>query len=468
MQQLHEIATETWRLIVLRDTAAELLVLENGSGFSLPSVEIPQGGRVARDLNDRLKSVWNLDAFSLYPLLQCSPSNGHSASRSFVVETIHPDAPAVEKARWLPVSGITDRSFAHADDAIAIHQLRADIVTANADRSSIGSVGTFARIRTWVRRVLEPSGVNLGEQFLQINATKNFSLVRFETDTDPVWFKAVGEPNVREFPITVALSNLFPSYTAPLLATEPRWNAWLASEVPGVPLSQHDDVEAWSRSAHDLAALQIASMGTTQTILKWNPRDVRTSTLFNLVRPFFEFLCELMGTQATPAPAPLSLEELDELEIETRHALSELQSQNFSDTLGHLDLNPDNLVALPQRTVFLDWAEASVGHPFLSFAYLLEHFRTQFHDGANGLEQLVRNYLDAWRSQARSADTERAICLALFIAIFAHAVSTDVWRDAGRPRAPRLEGYYRSLARRMKLYAGRIRNGASNVSDLWN
>jgi hypothetical protein len=470
VHELHEIAKETRRLIVLRCNAPELLVLENGRGFTLPSVEIPKRSRVARELNDQLKRIWNLDVFSLYPLPPIAPGSRSTASSCYVVETVRPDAAVPNRAQWLPISTLSDRSFFNADDATAIHGWRedADSTRANGDQSFLGSAGTFSRTRAWVQQVLEPSGVSLGREFLQINATRSFSLVRFETDEGAVWFKAVGKPNVREFPITVALSNLFPSYTAPLLATEPRWNAWLASDVPGVPLSQSHDVEVWNKAARDLATLQVSSAGTAETILKWNPRDVRTPALLGLVEPFFLRLRAFMDRQTRSHPPPLSSRELDELELDTRNALCNLQGQRTTDTLGHLDLNPDNLIALPQRTVFLDWAEASVGHPLLSFAYLLEHFRTQFHDRAAGPEQLVSNYAGVWHSRGQFEDTERSICLALFVAIFAHAVSTDAWCDTSRPQEPRLEGYYRSLARRMKLYAGRIREGASTVSELWS
>jgi hypothetical protein len=469
VQQLHEIAKETWRLIVLRCNAWELLVVEDGRGFSLPSVEIPKGSRVARELNDQLKCIWNLDVFSLYPLPPIAPANGSSASQCYVVETIGSDAPTPKSARWLPISTLSGQRLVK-DDATAIHRWREDLddTHANGDHSFLGTAGSFAATRAWVQQILEPSGVSLGKQFLQINASKTFSLVRFETDEGAVWFKAVGEPNVREFSITVGLSHLFPRYTAPLLATEPRWNAWLASDVPGVPLSQNHNVEVWSRAARDLATLQVASVGTAETILKWNVRDVRTSTLLGLVEPFFVCLGELMDRQISRHPAPLSSREMDELESDTRTTLCHLQKQQIPDSLGHLDLNPDNLIALPQRTVFLDWAEASVGHPFLSFAYLLEHFRTHFDDLAAGPEQLVRKYAAVWESHGQFEDAERSICLALFVAIFAHAVSTDAWRDTTRLQQARLEGYYRSLARRMKLYAGRIREGASTVSELWS
>jgi hypothetical protein len=460
---------ERWRAIVVHCEPSQVLLVERNGAFSLPSVEIPKGSRVARELNAQLKSVWNVDAFSLYPFRASPLPNGASVSRCHVLETVARDTPPVNSARWLPSCALPDLGFAEVADTTVIREWLASSsgTGSNRSRPRIGGTGSFAHIRAWVRQELLSSGLKLGNRFLQINASEGFSLVRFETDSDAVWFKAVGEPNTREFRITIALSDLFPNYTSPILAAEPLWNAWLASDVPGIPLSQRHDLGAWNATARDFAALQVASMTAIETILKCGAREVRNEVLLAQVGPFFVFLRELMDRQKSSVPIRLSPEELVQLESETRNALCELQRQSAPDSLGHLDLNPDNVIVLPDRVVFLDWAEACVGHPFLSFAYLLEHFRTHFPGSADGHTQLIKEYVGIWDSQERFGNVERHLCLAVFLAVFVHAVSTDIWRERARFHELRLAGYYRSLARRMKLYADRIRTGASRVCELW-
>jgi len=58
----------------------------------------------------------------------------------------------------------------------------------------------------------------------QLNGSETFSLLKFETTKAPVWFKAVGEPNVREFLITLKLFELFPDYVPKILASAPLLN----------------------------------------------------------------------------------------------------------------------------------------------------------------------------------------------------------------------------------------------------
>ena len=56
-------------------------------------------------------------------------------------------------------------------------------------------------------------------------------------------------------------------------------------------------------------------------------------------------------------------------------ALSLSADLGIPDALGHLDLNPGNVIVSEGQCVFLDWAEAYVGNPLFSFQYLVEHFR---------------------------------------------------------------------------------------------
>jgi len=466
VQFFPKIEIENWRLVVLRSNTRELLLMEGERGTSLPRVETPKGSRVARELTERVRSVWNLEVFSLRELASTEPYRRDGA-RSFALETIHPNADAPENGRWSDVSRIAVCRLIEEDRAVVETWLRqAAEVRSNGVRQRIGDPGTFQRIRAWVQQVLANSGRTLGAEFQQMNAAEDFSLVRFATDRGAVWFKAVGEPNVREFSLTVTLADLFPEHTPPILATEPLWNAWLAPEIPGRRLSERGDLAAWSRAARDLASLQVGSSEKTEAILRCSAHDLRCSVLQGSIRSFFARLAQFMMRPSLSQPAPLSRAELVDLEGAVRRTLCDLQAEGWPHTLVHADLNPDNLIALPNGTVFLDWAEASVGPPFLSLAFLLEYFHSHFPDEVPA--PLIKAYADVWQTKKCFENVERTLCRAALVAILAHAVSTDAWQEGSTRNTPRMEGYYRSLARRMKSYADRIEEGAATVADLWN
>ena len=133
------------------------------------------------------------------------------------------------------------------------------------------ALGWFSELRNWIESVVEPIGLQSMGGFRQLNASPSFSLIRFETSGPAVWFKAVGEPNQREFPITCTLSRLFPSHLPNVLATRPDWNAWLTRESEGRLLGDDQESGTWERVAAVLAELQINSCDRTPAIAALAP-----------------------------------------------------------------------------------------------------------------------------------------------------------------------------------------------------
>jgi hypothetical protein len=457
---------EVWRVVLLRSNAREVLVFQTGSGLRLPTAEIPTHSRVALELNARIKTLWDFDVYSLYPI---PVADAPPTVRYHAVEALRHDETAPETARWISLRDVKNFQFSDRSDFAAVHTCRASLSEriTNGSRCPFESPGWFFALKDLVQDAARTIPLTLDGKFLQFTAGPSCSLIRFETNREALWFKAVGEPNAREFPLTVLLSSRLPDYLPQILATQPHWNAWIMAAVPGITLSQAADTSLWSRAARDLARLQIASVEIVGDVLDSNARDVRAGTLLEEVAPFFRLMRTLMEQQTKSAPPRLSLTELETLEFNTREILFDLQREQIPDTVGNLDLNPDNVIALSQSTVFLDWAETSVGHPFFSLAHLLEHRRACVRNSSDWDEQLVATYLAEWMKHWSFPNPNRILCLAVFLAVFAHAVSTDAWRDGRALRDPRLAGYYRSLTRRMKSYADRLRNGALRVSEMF-
>ena len=123
--------------------------------------------------------------------------------------------------------------------------------------------------------------------------------------------------------------------------------------------------------------------------------------------------------------------------------------------LGHLDLNPGNIIIAANQCIFLDWAEAYVGNPLFSLEYLLQHARRAFGEASDVRTKMIAAYCAEWHVVASPTAVTAALAFAPLLAVFAYAAGTDTWRQPQELEEP-TAGYLRSLARRMHREAKQL------------
>jgi hypothetical protein len=451
---------DTYRLIITRRDGSELLCLPDGPYHSLPSVDIARWQRVAQPIREALKTHLQLDAYSLFTCPSELPTSGTPRTLFQAMECVHPNGLLPATACWAPFSSLTIASFRDAEDSRRI----CDALRTLSHHDESLSEGPFAKpgwlreMCRWIAQQIEPMKIRLTSNFQQFNASSSFSLMRFETTGPAVWFKAVGEPNTHEFNIVSILATLFPTYLPPIVAVRPEWNGWLATEVEGASPDADSSFSTWKTISVRLAELQIASLHEVPRLISAGCRDIRVSSLLNSTDEFFAIMDKLMKQQVKIPPSVLTSEELLDLKKRIKEILSPLAASGIPDTLNHLDLNPGNIFVSGERCTFIDWAEAAIGHPFLTFQYLLEHLTRLRPQYADRREELVSVYASQWQRFAPASGVSHSLACAPLIAVFAYAVSTGTWRDPETFASPRVAGYFRSLVRRMKREADTLEN----------
>lgn len=457
MESTQQSDRETYRAIVLGQGGNELLLKPAAEGFLLLSVEVPRWRRLAENITVAIRNEWGQEAICLFNPDVSAPVTAPNDHNYQVMECSGPTRPH-PGAKWVPVSSLSERTFADSADQVAV---RRSLAEWDGDAGAVAQgpfarLGWFRELQGWIEEVIGPLGFHLAGSFSQLNASPSFSLVRFETSGPAVWFKAVGNPNIREFPITLALARLFPQYLPPILAARPQWNGWLALEVEGTNLGEGQEIAPWETATVALAKFQIESITNRAQVLALGVRDLTVAALSDLVRPFMEIMAQLMERQVKILPPVLGRPELLLLEGRIQDALDVLRNSGIPDALGHLDLNPGNIIVSPKRCAFLDWAEAYVGNPFFSLQYLLEHFRRTMGADSAAEAKLVDTYVGPWEEVfSRSAIVDN-LAVAPLLAVFACAAGDDAWTDQDRLRHPSTAGYLRSLTRRMNREANQL------------
>lgn len=458
MERSPQSDNEIYRVIVLRKRGTEVLLAPKSAGFALPEVTIPRWQRVAENLTAAVKRQWGEEVVCLFHPDTSTLGLDDNQIDYQVAEYWRHFGESEVPTQWVPVEDLRQNTFVHPSDYAVLQRSLAECDTWARDpvAGPFAQLGWFKELGEWIEGVIAPRRLHLSGDFRQLNASPSFSLIRFETDGSAVWFKAVGEPNQREFPITLTLAQLFPNYLPPLLAARSAWNGWLMCEAEGTILAETKDVTLWERAAAAMAQFQVASIKSHRQLLHCGAHDLRIHTLRDLVSPFMGVMGQLMGQQFKVPPTVLSEIELKLLGERIQDALSLLGELGIPDTLGHLDLNPGNIIVPPNRCVFLDWAEAYVGHPFFTFEYLLEHFRRAVGVDKTLEEQLITSNAAQWGQVVSPAAIMEALAVAPLLAVFAYAAGNGVWSDDRRLRDPKTAGYLRGLTRRMNREANNL------------
>jgi hypothetical protein len=441
--------TDLYRIVLFASHAAELLVLPENGRLRLPTLPLPKHQRGAQNLTASMRREWSQEATCLF-CLDIPPTP--SERRYQVMESCEKNPPHAVGSRWVPVSSLEESQFEEAADYAAVAKSFAECKehAAGNAHGPFAHLGWFAELTAWVRDEIRPEGLTLNGRFSQLNSSPTFSLVRFETDGPAVWFKGVGKPNLREYPITLALSKYFPAFVPRIIAARADWNGWLAMEAKGAHPEQNSGIDVWTKVAARLADLQIASLGQTLHLIDAGCHDARVCSLVELINPFLEVMAELMEQQVAEPPARLSRLQLAELAAQLEALLADFHSFELPTTLGHLDFSPSNIVTHGASCIFLDWAEACCGPCSLTVQYLVEHVRRLNPRSPSCESPITSAYLRPWSHVIDPRTIVTALNASQALAVFVYAVCATGWRDVVRRQNPREAGYLRSLTRRLK------------------
>ncbi|HEV2615166.1 MAG TPA: phosphotransferase [Candidatus Acidoferrales bacterium] len=439
---------DRYRLIVTRRNASEILLLPEGSGWALPRAAIHRQQRIAEQLTNEVRRAWGLAAYCLF--VPNSLARGQDEeTKCAILETVRQNDKAPAGTYWMPPRAAT--GCAEPSEASVIRESLEELDSYSIGKKSgpFANPGWLRELFLWTDEQIAPFGLRLSGGFRQCNASPTFCLMRLETGDGALWFKATGEPNAHELPVTVSLARLFPSYLPRILGVHSAWNGWLSAEVPGSTLDGIADCSAWERAAENLAELQIASLGKTSELLAAQCKDLRIPKVAELADAFLARMAEFMAAQEKPSPAPLSASEIASLREGLAEACALFASFGLPDTLGHMDFNPGNILVSEDHCTFLDWAEGCATNPLITFEYLREHIERSAMADPSAAQRLTEAYIRPWTSFSPANDLRRALAVSPFLAVFVYATAGNAWRSPESIDNPTLAGYFRSLTRRM-------------------
>jgi hypothetical protein len=441
--------SDAYRLVVFNQIGSAVLIHCKNSERHLPLIEIPKFTRPAQQITGFFRDCrWTSSVLLFFGALEKDPSADYFA----VLQTQGKVSPVDEGTDWFPVHHAINRLLTGEErEVLDSSYVKANRNVEESVTEPFSRLDWMRDLQDWVWTIIAPLGLEL-RGFEQVNGSETFCLIRFDTTIRPVWFKAVGKPNLHEFPITMALARLFPEYLPIILASQPTCQGWLMQDGGMRTLGEAELLDDYVRAALALADLQVKSIGKTDDLLRAGCRDLRTSTLLQRVDPFLETMNELMQLQEKALPPILRTTELSELRNILKEALHRLEAVRVPETLGHSDFNPGNTLISGNGCTFIDWAEAYVGHPFLTLEYFLSDLRKDY-SSVSSFEAFLRSaYVQAWKHVIPTKVLAETLELIPLIAVFAYAVACNRLNDPESWNS-NVPAFLRSLTRRMKREA---------------
>ncbi len=360
---------------------------------------VPRFTRIVHSVTRAALERWGLRLFVMFCASTSAPNDGaQKAIELVLVCRLQNKAAAHDGFLWksqemwaLPLedAALLDAAFADFD-----------LYQSGAKASNFSKYDSLNELRAWYTPTLE--GIGLRETDLeQWNGDEWFALFRIRTETiDPAstepaksfWFKAVGEPNTREYAVTVALTAECPYWFPRLVATRPDWNGWLMEEVDGHELDVEPDGRPWALTARILAKVQKRFVGQEERLLELGCRDWRMPQVLASLDPFFEDMEEIMQRQTSEPPHVLDRSELRALKHHCLDLCRRVEDVDVPYTITHGDFSPHNVIVSNGWPILIDWAEAYVGFPFISWEYFWNRMIKDHPQQAEWRERMHRNY----------------------------------------------------------------------------
>lgn len=442
---------DTYSLIIFNSLGTAVLLDHREGQYHLPKIEVPKFTRPAEEITTLLRNSWGLSSVFLFSdVLEDSFCQSNFAT----IESQDGISQHPPELDWFTIHHSLTCLLLASEERQALKKSYQKVLdrVQQDDPAPFSRLGWMRGLLEWAEKVIRPFEMEL-LQFRQLNACETFSLIRFDTTQYPVWFKAVGKPNLHEYEISQTLARLFPNYVPAILATRPEWHGWLMADAGGTPLKEISTPSAWQIAAETLGKLQIESIDGVNEFVDAGCRNLGLDQLFDLVDPFLGVMGDLMQQQKKSPPIILTREELNELGKTLKDALHNMAALQIPETLGHGDFNPGNIVVSPECCKFIDWAEGHVSHPFLTFEYFLSHLRREYSQLIPFEDDIRGSYSRVWRQIVSPEQIAEAFVFSPLVAVFAYAAGGYVWRDSERMKVPGFQGYLRSMTRRMKQEA---------------
>ncbi len=432
-----------YRLVLVQAHSREVLVLDRPDGPDVPAVNVSPQESLAHQIQSALRESWNMDALVVEFLPQ---SDGFPACAVAEILSTNPSSPLT---------------------SIPLNQLRSSVLS-NAQRNQVESIlldgassgGPFARIGwideavAWLEAATQER-ISSKIDIQQYKAGGSSALLRFRVeDGSGYWLKATGPPNLHERSVTKFLEDLCTGYLPTLVSSKPEWNAWIMAEegtrVPPVPLTPYQVFRDLEEAVLSMAEVQDNVEGRSLDLLDAGAFDQGLEVLEKRAPELFDYLEEALAQNAGPGAQRPGRKRIVQLQETFEEVCSRMNDLGLGETIVHGNLIWSNILTGWDRSQFIDWSEAYLGHPFISLQHLLDLNTIRNPEIHNLIHQvLLEKYREHWETNYDAQRVDEGLLYMPMLAIGSSLYGRGDWLNSPERKDPRRLSLARTLAKKM-------------------
>lgn len=278
--------------------------------------------------------------------------------------------------------------------------------------------GWYVQALAWAAAQLRERGLVVERSPEQLRAWERKFVMRLRAEGSSYLFRAVPPVFGHAPALAEWLHRHLPQYVPELIAADETRGWYLVRELEDVsaPLEETREETLWEDAARALAELQIATITRTADLRELGvpvrTLDVLAHRIPKLLRDGAAMLlggaCGLTRAQ---------MQQVVLLEPRLLEMCEELSALPVPPALEHGDLLAKHIQVSLQGPQFLDWAAASIAHPFFSLFHLLDDAASLVAESSMESQRQLREvYLEPWRELAPREQLERAFVIARVLA----------------------------------------------------
>lgn len=409
--------------IIPHPTAPHILMFPSATGWRLPHFERAERrfwqevGHVNQILRDHLGiAVTVLRCV----LIDYRPATEHVV-KIYAMENHSPDWTPPD-GRWVGRAELADLELAEPDHRTVIADWFAwSDAMETPLRPPWFAPGWFAAATDWIAAQLQRLGIAATGPVEQVRSWQRSAILRVATTAGHCYFKAVPPMFAHEPRLTAELAARNPQHFPAVLALDPARRWMLMQDVGGATLDQVREVERWEAALRDFARLQIAWVGQEERLIGLGCPDRRLARLAGQIDRLFADTAAMLPGR----PAGLSAAEIDRLRglaPRLRAMCSDLAGYNLPSSLEHGDFWAGQIVVNGDRSIFIDWSDSSLAHPFFSMLFFLVEIEDFFPRAPDVRTRLRDAYLQPWVRYAPMDRLVEAFELSQPLAALHHAL----------------------------------------------